>query len=439
MGFLRGAAKSTWTEIRETINAKDKATRVLTWATATTSLGTGLFYAVSAIFFSAVIGLSAVEIGIGLAFAGMAGVLGALAGGYVAAHVGSRRTLVVAQVLLGALIACYIFATDLVAFAALASAISFVRYICNTARAALIANAYTGPDRVNIRARLRVVTNMTTGTGALLGGVALATGAPAAFTAAVVIVGVITTTSGLFLTSAQARTKLTEFSHTTSADTEHTDAVPPPGKPRSPFIDPRYLAVAFLVGVNATYFALLEIGAPLWITGHTTAPNVIVSLVLVINTVVVILTQVAASHGTHDVRLAGRAAFRGATLIAISCVAFAVAGLAGAVIATALLLVAALIMSAGESFAEAGAWGLTFELADPHNQARYQGVSEMAYAAGNTFGPLLISATALAHGTWGWLLLATMFVLSGIGLHALAARSPRRHSEPNPKSPTATH
>ncbi|MFF0144112.1 MFS transporter [Amycolatopsis sulphurea] len=427
------------TEIRGTINAKDKATRVLTWATATTSLGTGLFYAVSAIFFSEVIGLSAVEIGIGLAFAGIAGVLGALAGGYAAAHAGSRRTLTVAQVFLGVLVACSTLVTSFVTFAALATAISFVRYICTTARAALIADAYTGPDRVSIRARLRVVTNATTGIGALLGGVALAVGTPVSFTAAVVSVGAITIVSGLSLTSAQARAKLTDPIRVAAADIEHTHTTPPPRKPRSPFTDPRYLAVAFLVGVNATYFALLEMGVPLWITGHTTAPGVTVSLVLVINTIVVILTQVAASRGTHDVRLAGWAALRGTTLIAISCVAFAVAGLAGTVIATSVLLMAALVMSTGESYGEAGAWGLTFELADPHNQARYQGVAEMAYAAGNTLGPLLISATALAHGTWGWLLLAAIFVLSGIGLRALASRGPCRQTEPPLELSAATN
>lgn len=438
-------ATSAWAEIRETAHARDKATRVLTWATATTSLGTGLFYAVSAIFFSTVVGLSAVDIGIGLAFAGGAGVLGALTGGYVAARFGSRRTLVGALVLLGALTGCYTLADGLTTFAVLASAISFVRFLCTTARAALIATAYTGPDRVRIRARLRVVTNATTGVGALLGGVALTIGTSGAFTAAVLTVGAITVVSGLPLMSTPARTTLTDTRPPIATTTVPGSAAGDPGpvahptKPRSPFADPRYMAVSFLVGVNATYFALVEVGIPLWINGHTTAPSATVSLVLVINTAVVILTQVAASHGTHDVRRAGRAALRGTALIAVSCVAFALAGRIGVLAATALIVVGALVMSGGESLSEAGAWGLTFELADPRNQARYQGVSEMAYAAGNTLGPLLISATALAHGTAGWLLLATMFVLSGAGLYALACRGPRLRSEPDPKLPALTH
>jgi hypothetical protein len=280
---------------------------------------------------------------------------------------------------------------------------------------------------------MRVVTNVATGLGALLGGVALTIGTATAFMLAVVVVGVLILLSALPMSSVQARVRFTDTAPPVATDAPGEPARPESGtvltrpdprrtRVRSPFTDPRYLAVAFLVGVNATYFAMVEIGLPLWVTQHTAAPNIMVSILLATNAVVIVLTQVPVSRGTHDVRTAGRAAFRGSALIAASCLVFALSGSVGLAATTALLLLGALLMSGGEAFGEAGAWGLTMELADPHNQPRYQGVAEMAYAGGQTVGPLLISATALSHGTWGWLILAGMFVASGSGLYLLSRR-----------------
>jgi MFS family permease len=418
---IRAALRAAWIEVRETIRSADSATRALTWAAATTCVGAGLFYAVSAVFFSTVIGLSAAQIGAGLGIAGVAGVFGALAGGYLAARIGSYRTLVGATVLVGLLTGCYTFAGDMAAFVVLAAAISALRYVGTTARAALIALVYTGPDRVRVRARMRVVANASVGVGALLAGIGLVVGTAFAFRITVVTVGVLIVASTLPLLFGDAKVRLT------APDDARAERRRPNMRPlRSPFTDVRYLAVAFLVGVNATYFALLDFGLPLWITQHTAAPDVVVSILLVINTGVVILTQTAASKGTHEVRRAGRAALRGALLIAVACTAFALSGVVGALAAIGLLLVGALLMSGGEALGEAGSWGLTMELADPANQPRYQGVAEMAYAMGQTVGPLLISATALRLGGWGWTVLAAMFAAAGIGLHLLAASAPVR-------------
>lgn len=48
------------------------------------------------------------------------------------------------------------------------------------------------------------------------------------------------------------------------------------------------------------HHALLTIGMPLWIAGHTTAPHWLVSGLLLLNTVMVVLFQVRASRGTED-------------------------------------------------------------------------------------------------------------------------------------------
>ncbi|WP_280714256.1 MFS transporter [Kitasatospora sp. MAP5-34] len=436
-GLVRAFAATARTEVTETLNAPDRAARALIWATIVTCLGAGLNYAVAAVYFSTVVGLSAAQIGTGLACAGVAGVGGAYLGGQVAARIGSRRTLVLSLPVLGLVICGYTLATDVITFTALASAVSALRFANTTARATMIASGFTGPDRVQLRARMRVVTNVATGAGALLAGVALAAGTPLALKAAVVAVGVLTALSALPLTSRRAGARFADQAPPAAAAAGRRTA---PDRGRSPFADLRYLLVALLVGINATYFTLLDFGIPLWTSQHTKAPVALISVLLAANTVVIVLLQVAASKGTHDVRLAGRGAFRGAVMIAVACALCALTGGLGALLASGLLLLAVLVMSAGEAYGEAGAWGLTMELADPRNQARYQGVAEMAYAAGQTLGPLVFAATAIAHGCWGWAMLAGMFLASGAGLlllsrNAVAPVPPVPQPTPDPVSP----
>ncbi|HEY3478590.1 MAG TPA: MFS transporter, partial [Streptomyces sp.] len=317
----------------------------------------------------------------------------------------------------------------------IASTVAVLRYANTTARATMIASGFSGPDRVQLRARMRVVTNVATGAGVLLAGAVLGLGTPLALKAAIVAVGVLTALSALPLTSRQAGARFVDQAPTAAAPGEAAGGGDAPDRRRSPFTDARYLLLATLVGVNAIYFTLLDFGIPLWVSQHTKAPVALISVLLASNTAVIVLLQVAVSKGTDDVRLAGRSAFRGTAMIAAACALCALTGSRSAVLAAGLLFVGVVLMSAGEAFSEAGAWGLTMELADPHNQARYQGVAEMAYAAGQTLGPLVFTATAIAHGGWGWAMLAGMFLACGTGLHLLARNAVAPGTQVLPPAP----
>jgi uncharacterized membrane protein len=167
---------------------------------------------------------------------------------------------------------------------------------------------------------------------------------------------------------------------------------------------------------------------PLWVADHTDAPTVLVSLLLVVNTVYVALFQVRASRGTHDIATAGRAVRGAGFLLLAACLLFAGAAYAGPVFATCLLLLAALAASAAETRGEAGSWGLAFELADQQRAGAYQGVSQMGYALAHMLAPLVVTATAIDHGTGGWMVLGGLFAVTGIltavlARHAAAARA----------------
>src|SRR5690606_12692562 len=89
-----------------------------------------------------------------------------------------------------------------------------------------------------------------------------------------------------------------------------------------------------------------------------------------------------------------------------------------------------------EVLSQAGAWGLSYELADARRPGAYQGMYSMAFALASMVGPLIITWTAISLGLLGWLLLAARVLLAAAGVPIPAppaaraartgVRSPRR-------------
>jgi hypothetical protein len=150
---------------------------------------------------------------------------------------------------------------------------------------------------------------------------------------------------------------------------------------------------------------------------------VVIAALMVVNTVLVALFQVRAARGTHDVRVAGRFVRRAGGAIAIGCGLYALAASAAPVAAAALLLTASVAYTVGELWNEGGSWGLAFELADPAAPGAYQGLSQAGIAVGRMLGPLVVTVTAIEHGTTGWVVLAVVFVAAGIATDQLARRA----------------
>lgn len=72
-----------------------------------------------------------------------------------------------------------------------------------------------------------------------------------------------------------------------------------------------------------------------------------------------------------------------------------------------------------------GSWGLAFDLADPRAPGAYQGVSQAGIAIGGMLAPMVVTATAIEHGTAGWAVLAAVFLAAGAATAGLARVGPR--------------
>lgn len=170
---------------------EDHVGRSLTLSTMAFALSSGVFYTVSTLYFTLVIGLGATTVGLALGIAGGAGVLASYASGWLADRVGAHRVQTVATALNGLAMLAYTLASDAAVFTLVACLAAVMRSASGTSKQTMLARWYTGPERVVVRARLRVVTNVFIGLGTVAAAAALQTGTAVAYQTALIASGVL--------------------------------------------------------------------------------------------------------------------------------------------------------------------------------------------------------------------------------------------------------
>ena len=418
-------------------SVSDPVLRILVGATVISRLGRGIFLTVTVLYFTLIVGLTPGQVAIVLASASAAGVLASFAGGWLADRFSAKRLLIMFTGIEGLALITYVFADDFVTALVIAVICGLFEQGANSTRSAIIARAFTGESRVHARAVLRAVTNASIAVGSGLGAVALAVGTAEAYRWLIAFAGVLYLL-GLFQLvrlpkwiEAPSRAAVAEVvTETGSVDAAATaEAIAAERRSwrrHSPWRDPRYLLLTVLSAVFGMQFGVAELGVPLWILRETAVPEVINAALLILNTIIVVVFQVPLSRGTHDLRTAGRVSAIAAWLMAAACLVYAAAAGLPVGFAIAVLVTAAVTHAFAEVLSQAGGWGLSFELADPVQAGSYQGVFGMGYSVGALAAPLLVNATAISHGLSGWMLLAGIFLASGLGIWAIARVAARR-------------
>lgn len=401
---------------------RDPVERALASAVAALSLSRGMFFAVSALYFTRGVGLSAATVGLGLTAAGAVGVLSSYVGGRLSDRYGADRLQQWTLAANGAALLAYALAGNVISFILIAACVSATRGLQSTAQVTLLARWYVGPERVTVRARLRVVMNVFIGGGSLLAGLALMVDTTSAYRLTVVLVGALTMLGTVPLIGLRRRV---------AGLAERMDAAGGPAqvRGRSPLRDRTYVASTILNAILAIQFGLTSVAIPLWVADHTDAPTVVVSALLLVNTAYVALFQVRASRGAQNLRTAGQSVRRAGLFLLVACLLFATAGYLGAAAATGVLLLAALAASAAETKGEAGGWTMAFELADPARAGAYQGLSQTGYAVAQMVSPAVVTTSAIDHGTAGWIALGVLFAVTGAATALLANRAAERSVE----------
>jgi MFS family permease len=393
------------------------------------AVGNGLFFAISALYFTRLVGVSASELGLGLTIGGICAAVVSVPVGRLAQRWGPRPVTITIWVLESAGLVGYTQVHSFGTFLPLVGVVVMLDRSAGAGYRVLLSQALVGENRAQARSHLRAIANVGMGAGATLAGVVLGVGNRAAFTSAIVADAATFLIAAILL-------------HRLVLPTPATPEQGGNGEPGSKAVrslvwrDGPFLAITFLSMVLTLQFGLLEVGLPLWVAGHTAAPHPTVAVALVINTAMVALLQVRLSKGTNDLRRAARLTGRAGLLLAVGCGVFALASGIAAWAAVIVVLIAAVLQTFAEMYFSVGTMSLSYDLVPENDSGAYHGVFQAGYIGGLLLAPIIITNTALRFGAAGWGALAALFAVSGLlvipaGRWALTARQARsREADP---------
>jgi hypothetical protein len=256
--------------------------------------------------------------------------------------------------------------------------------------------------------------------GAMIGGLALATNSDEVIQWVPVIPAVILAINALLIT------RLPDTAQDIS--TAAADLVPEEetSQRTSVLRNRGYLAMSFFDGILSTNQVLLNVVIPLWLVQETDAPRVLLAWLFGTNTVLAVLLQVPASRGSETVNGALRAARISTGFMVLSCFVVMVTHDTIGWVTITLVWFGHVTVTGAELFQSAGHWGLTSELSEADRRAEYQGATHVGGTLGSVWAPALFTYLAMSWGTTGWMIIAAIVMVGGIGIHP-AARAAERY------------
>lgn len=371
-----------------------RAGRILATSITVDAVGRGLFLAGSVVFFTREVGLSAAQVGAGLAIAGLVGLLAGYPVGLLADRFGPRRVLIGLHLYRALALAAYTLIESFVGFAVVGGLVAVAAGSTVPVLQALVGDAVGGDQRVTTMGYLRAVQNA----GFAVGG-GLAAGAIGIDTRAAYVVLILVNAVSFVISAILVR----RLPHTAPT---HRAA---PVRRLDAWRDKPFLIITACNGIVLLHTTMLAVGVPLWILLHTSLPPVVVAAVFVLNTVLAVTLQVPVSATATTLPGSGTAFRRAGLALAASCLLLVASGYQAGSVAVALLMLAVIALTFGEMLQAAAAWSAGFALAPERQRSSYLSVLGLGTSAQRMVGPVIVTA-AVGVGTWGLLLLAAGLV-----------------------------
>ncbi|MBF6302611.1 MFS transporter [Nocardia amamiensis] len=383
--------------------------RLLASATLVSTIGYGVYLTTGVLYFTRAVHLSATQVGAGLTVAGAVALAAGIPFGHLADRRGARSVYALTLGFGAVAMAGLCFVRDFWMFVVFASLVTIGQSAGQAARGPLV-QEYGGERPAEFRGYLRSVTNLGISVGAVLAGWGITVDTRSAYMVLIAGSGVTYAVSALLV-------GLLPYLAPTSQGT---------GRRWVALRDRPYLVLTLLDGVMAIQYSVLTTAVPLWLVDRILAPHWSVSMVILINTVVVVAFQVRVSRGITTLAAGGRAFRRAGFAFLGAAVLISLLVDAPVWLAVALLPIGVIIHTIGEIYHAAGGFELSFALAPRNAVGQYQGMFGMGLGYGITLGPALLITLCIGWGVPGWWIVGAVFALAGLVVPAIV-RWAERH------------
>jgi hypothetical protein len=191
-----------------------------------------------------------------------------------------------------------------------------------------------------------------------------------------------------------------------------------------------------LNGVLSVHMTVLALALPLWVSGHTSVPPVLLGPLVAGNTVLAVLLQARFARPAAQLSGALRCSRQAGTALAACTVALQLAGrVSSAVLACAATVVAVVLLTAAEMWQSSAGWTVSCELAPVAERGRYLATFQLGTSLQAVVAPMVVTGLVLPS-RFGWLALGVVVLACGLAVPAVAVRRPApRHKQPRRSSP----
>ncbi|MFI7673255.1 MFS transporter [Actinophytocola sp. NPDC049390] len=376
--------------------------RLLLVTGAVDSWGTGLYTAISILYFTTVLDFSVASVGAAMSVASLLAFVVSPRLGRLADRFGPRRTLLVMYLLRGIGYSLYALTDQYWSYFVLTCLLIPFDRTSGPVVQALVDRFFGGAERATVLGGVFVVRN-----GAIVLGSLCATVPVILDQAWLFQVGIL----GNGATFLFAALVVNALRYGPEARAPRRDASAPV---RAPIRDPRFVLVTAVNGVLLTGNTLLAVVLPLWVVEHTAAPSWALTAILTLNAAMAMGLQIPLNRLFPDARSGARACAYAGVAVGIACVFYAAGGTAStALTATGLLVVGMVIHTVGEGLTIAST-PLTFALSPPEGRGHYLAFFNLGRVGQDIVGPVLLGVTLLGSSGPAWWVLGTVVAVAGL-------------------------
>lgn len=370
------------------------------------AVGEGTFMAGSAVFFTQVVGLTKVQVGLGLTIAGIAAFVAAYPMGRLVDRIGAKRCWAISSAGQAAMFGVWPFIDSFQGYLAMAVVMEVIGALGGVAHGAYTIDVLPPGERVKSRAYMYSALNVGFTVGSGIGGIALA------FQSLTLISVVPLFTAAVFAINCRKITQLPDAPHDLKTTEERKVKIAGPG----PMRNVGWLLTSFFTGMLWTNQVILNLVIPLWLVDETDAPWVVLSLLFGTNTVMCIFLPLAAARGVKDVRTALRAIRISTAFFVVACVITLTTHESVGWVTIALFFAGHVTLTGAELFLSAASWTFEAELMDPRRRGEYQGAAELSGTLGRVWAPAAFTLL-VTWGATGWLVIAAIITVAAAALH----------------------